>query len=366
MRVVIIADERFASREHSLIARLQVGLADQGVRVVQALPEGGASHEAGMFTEVVTYEDAGLPLSLRWRAATTAGKLTTPPKGGEVEQPQAVHAFGGKVWGFAVALAEKLEAALILETWRAGLSRGLQHAVAQAKGRPGLLALCPDKGLADLVRAQAPGLGVQYSPWGVYTREPATPALQPGKAWSIMIAGAGLDREAFGAAFEAIADVLRSRPDALVFADAVAARRTDLWRLAARLGVRERLSLVDEMDANRDLVLRGDVLVLPEARGEQRTLVLEAMGGGMPVVAAADPANTTLIDRRSALLVSGGTRTGWGRQLEALLGDGDLQAQLTASARAYIAEEHRPSRQVNCVIDAYETAIGKAPIPFPG
>ena len=366
MRVVILADQRFASREHAMLARLQVGLTDESVRVVQALPAGVDAPSEGMFIETVSYEEAGLPLSLRWRAAATASKLTEPTKNGEQEPPRIVHAFGGTVWGFGLALAEKLDAALVLETWRSGLARAVQRIVAHAKGRVPILALCPDRGLAAQLREQAPGVSIQYSPWGVYANEPEQEVLKPGRPWAFMVAGTGIDREAFGAAFEAIADVVRSRPDALVFVDAVAARRTDLWRLAARLGVRERLSLVDEMDANRDLALRGDVLILPEARGEQRTLVLEAMGRGMPIVAAADPANSTLIDRRSALLVPSSDRASWGRQLEALLTDTGLQTNLTATARAYIAEEHRPSRQVNCVIDAYEAAVGKAPIPFPG
>lgn len=364
MRVVILADRRFASRERSMLTRLQVGLADEGVRVVQALPEGVEPASDGMLSETVHFEEAGLPLSLRWRAAAPARRLVE--SAGNGESPQVVHAFGGTVWDFGLALAERLDAAFVLESWRAGLSRAVQRVFARGRRRVELLVLCPDRGLVEHVHAEAPEVAVRYSPWGVYADEPTSAVLQPGKAWSIMVAGTGLDRTAFAEAFQAIADVVRTKPDALVFVDALAARRADLWRLAARMGVRERISLVDEMDTNRELVLRGDVLLLPEARGEQRTLVLEAMGRGMPVIAAADPMNTTLIDRRSALLVPSGNRLRWTQQLEALLSDHELAAQLTTSAREYIADEHRPSRQVNCVIDAYEAAVGKQPIPFPG
>lgn len=366
MRVVILADRKFASRERSMLARLQVGLADEGVRVAQALPDGVEPTSSGMLSEVVRFEETGLPLSLGWRAAATARALTDAPKNAQIEPPQVVHAFGGNVWSFGLALAEKLDAVLVVEAWRSGLESTVQRLRGRTHQRVGVMALCPDRGIADRIRTQSPELPVRYSPWGVYTGEPTRDVLRPGKAWSIMVAGAGIDKPAFGAAFEAIADVVRSLPDVLVFVDALAARRTDLWSLAARLGVRERVSLVDEMDANRELVLRGDVLVLPEARGEQRTLVLEAMGGGMPVIAAADPGNVTLMDRRTALLVPSGDRARWTTGLEALLSDARVRSQLIETARAYIAEEHRPSRQVSGVIDAYEAAAGKQPIPFPG
>lgn len=366
MRVVIIADRKFASRERSMLARLQVGLADEGVRVVQVLPDGVDPASGGVLSEVVRFEESGLPMSLGWRAAATAKALTTAPKGSQIEPPQVVHAFGGLVWGFGLALAERLEAALVLEVWRAGLEGAVQRVAGRARGRTGIMALCPDRAIADRIGPHAPSLGVHYSPWGVYSTERALEVLRPGAAWSIMVAGAGLDRGAFSTAFEAIAQVVRDRPDALVFVDALAARRTDLWSLAAKLGMRERVSLVDEMDANRELVLRGDVLVLPEARGEQRTLVLEAMGAGMPVLGAADPGNTTLIEGKSAMLVPPGDRARWIATLGTVLDDARVREGLIGAARAYVAEEHRPSRQVSGVIDAYESAAGKQPIPFPG
>ncbi|MEZ6233084.1 MAG: hypothetical protein R3B68_02735 [Phycisphaerales bacterium] len=47
-------------------------------------------------------------------------------------------------------------------------------------------------------------------------------------------------------------------------------------------------SLIENVEANRALVLYGDVLLVPEALGERRTIVLDAMGAGMAVLAAAD------------------------------------------------------------------------------
>ncbi|MDQ7014420.1 MAG: glycosyltransferase [Planctomycetota bacterium] len=369
MRVVLLADRRFASRERSMLARLQVGLADEGIRVVLALPRGFERSDEGLFGQTVDFEETGLPLSLSWRASEVATRLRSTEKTGE-DPARIVHVFGGSLWPFGLALAERLDAALILEVWRSGLVRQAQRLVSKASGRAGTLIVCADSAIAAQCVHDIPGVQVRHSPWGVYADKPLGEVFRPGAAWSVMIAGAGFDKGAFTACFEAIADIVREHPDMLVFADAVAARRADLWKLAEKLGVRSQVSLVDEMDANRDLVLRGDVLVLPEARGEQRTLVLEAMSVGMPVVAARDDFNTALIDERSALLVTPGDRQGWSRQLRRLFGEGGRRAdsieELIVSAHEFVATEHRPSRHVGGVIEAYEAAVGKPSIPFPG
>lgn len=363
MRVVIAADSRFASREQSMLSRLEVGLADEGVRVVQALPQGVEADQGSVLLQSVHYEQVGLPLSRRWRAARAAKAILATDA---ANPPEIVHVFGGSIWALGRAIAQELGAALVLEAWRAGLTPQVRSIREAARAPIPTLVLAPDAQLADYLRREAPGLPVRDTRWGVHSPPEPRQVLQGGRAWSMMIAGAGLDRRAYVAAFEAIADIVRARADILVFADAVAARRAELWQLAARLGIRDRLSLVDEMDANRELVLRGDVLILPEARGEQRTLVLEAMGVGMPVVAAADPVNGSLIDRRSALLVPVGDSAAWAAALSRLLDDPSLLAQITASAHHYVREEHRPSVQVRGVLEAYEAVAGKAPIPFPG
>ncbi|MFG0259382.1 MAG: hypothetical protein ACF8LK_03435, partial [Phycisphaerales bacterium JB041] len=108
MRVVLLADRRFASRERSMLARLQVGLADEGIRVVLALPRGFAQDSDELFQETVEFEETGLPMSLRWRAGEVAAKLRASERASD-DPARIVHVFGGSLWPFGLALAEKLE-----------------------------------------------------------------------------------------------------------------------------------------------------------------------------------------------------------------------------------------------------------------
>src|SRR5258705_7504763 len=100
MRVVILTDAGFARREHSLVSRLEIGLADGGVRVIHALPASAAdpapsaaadlfparAHEpgveqggagggteqvavaGGLYCTSVSYQDVGFAFSLGSRA----------------------------------------------------------------------------------------------------------------------------------------------------------------------------------------------------------------------------------------------------------------------------------------------------------
>src|SRR5262245_65416422 len=100
MRVLILADEFFASREHGLLTRLEVGLADDGVRVIHAVPEGTKTEaSAGVFTSVLTYSPKTLLLT-KPLAVRKLGRAIAEMD--ETEEPMDVDiipVLGGSVWG---------------------------------------------------------------------------------------------------------------------------------------------------------------------------------------------------------------------------------------------------------------------------
>ena len=116
-------------------------------------------------------------------------------------------------------------------------------------------------------------------------------------------------------AFEGVVSAMPGERLYHLFVDAEAAHRTGIWPVARGLGVLDRLSLIDEMEGRRELVLRGDVLVQSDARGEQRSLVLDAMASGMIVLAAEDPMVSYLVNGRTARTVSGTRSDEWAAAL---------------------------------------------------
>jgi glycosyltransferase involved in cell wall biosynthesis len=152
----------------------------------------------------------------------------------------------------------------------------------------------------------------------------------------------------------------------MVFADAEAARRTRLWSHARSLGILPRLSLIEELEGRRDLLLQGDLLIVPEAKGEQRSVVLEAMATGMIVVAARDEMVSVLQDGRTARLVPGADARAWGEVLRDVLTHREKTRALTRSAAEYVRTQRRASEHVRAVLEAYRWLSGRDAIPFRG
>jgi hypothetical protein len=371
MRVLILADEFFASRERGLLTRLEVGLADEGVRVIHAVPEGvKAEAPEGVFTRVLTYSPKTLiltrPLAVR-KLGRAIAEMDSTEEPGDVD---IIHVFGGSVWGLGADLALELGAGLALEVWRAGLA---DRARAMRVGENDLpLLIAPDPAIERLLTqasGSAQGPAVRLASWGVLTPEKARDVLAPDRAASVMLVGSGRDAHAFKAALEGLAGVAREQPELLLFCDALAARRTDLWPMARKLGILHSLSLIEELEGRRDLLLQGDILLQPEAHGEQRSVLLEAMAAGMVVVAASDPMVSSLQDGVTARLVGGtgsAAKGAWATALRDVFSDATKSRALAASARDFVKTRRKASDHVKAVLAAYEWLMREEPIPFQG
>jgi hypothetical protein len=346
-----------------MLSRLEVGLADEGVRVIHALPSHAADwHQAGVFSQPLTYLDEGLPLSLRWRVQKFAAALEG--LAGHSERPaDIVHIFGEEAWEFGCELASQIGAALALEVWCAGLTR---RAVRMRSGPEQAPAAClaPGEGIEAMLREHDANVPVRMTPWGVHTPAAPREILAPDRVWSALILGGGRDAHAMLAALEGLAAVVTEFPDLMIFADAQAVTCANLWPSVKRLNILSRFTMIPDVEARRDPVLRADLLICPEARGEYRSIVLDAMAGGMLVIAAADPVVSILIDGTTARTVESRTPEAWRAALEGVLRDPEASRQLAHSGRSYVRENCRASSHVAAVMDVYEWLTAGETIPF--
>lgn len=366
MRVLILADEFFASRERGLLTRLEIGLADEGVRVIHAVPEGTPTDSGeGVFSRVLTYSSKTLmltrPLAVRKLVRAVAEMdATTDASGIDV-----VHVFGGSVWQLGADLASEVGAGLALEVWRSGL---VERARTIRLEDDAPLFIAPDQAVERaLINVPAGGEhpAVRLAAWGVHTPAHAREILVPDRAPSIMLVGSGRDAHAFRAAIEGVASIARERPDLLIFCDAIAARRCDAWALARKLGILHNLSLIEELEGRRDLLLYGDILVQPEAHGEQRSILLEAMATGMIVAAGADPMVSILQDGLTARLVARPAGPDWAAVLRDIVNNNERARALARTARDYVKINRRASDHVRAVLSAYDWLSSDEPLPLP-
>ncbi len=365
MRVLILTDESFASRERAMLTRLEVGLADDGVRVVHAIPRKAAGwHQPEVFSQMMTYEAKGMMLSRGWRARQTL-RMLEDLAGGEGRPADVIHCFGQRCWPFAAELARLTGASVAVELWCAELiGQGIRVRSSEGFDSPAPVYFVPDSSLERAVRSQDPNLPLRLTPWGVHTPGHALDILPPGKTVSIMITGSGRDSAAMHAMLEGLALSAQRHPELIAFADAAAVRAADAWPVVRKLGLLERLTLIPDMEARRELALRGDILIQPEAKGENRSIVLDAMAHGMLVIAAADPMSSVLVDSRTARLVDKPLGERWAAALNWALDDPQQARALALAGREHVRLNRRASSHVASVVDAYEWMSAGEAIPF--
>ncbi|MBY0261640.1 MAG: hypothetical protein K2Q20_04820, partial [Phycisphaerales bacterium] len=268
MRVVILADRSFATREQAMLARLEVGLADEGVHVVHAVPRGaleqGEAPASGLYSTRVGYADAGLSLTrrVRVRALAQAIREATP----EHLEPgvDAVHVFGTEAWSIGAELAEQTGAALLLELWRSS-AIGEASALAPARLGPARAGegrapvfLVSEPGVEAGLRKRSARTSVRMSPWGVHPAGVLRPAFDASRPLAVAVLADTGDPVAAGAVLSGLIEACKgdaagtSRAEALVFLgteDRAAGRKSAIWHAAKKLNVLDRLTLLDDMEA---------------------------------------------------------------------------------------------------------------------
>jgi glycosyltransferase involved in cell wall biosynthesis len=209
---------------------------------------------------------------------------------------------------------------------------------------------------------------VVHAAWGA-------PAVDQPTAWSkedapaaIVVVSTGRNPTALQAAMEGVAEATRSdETPALVFLDAAAVREHHgLWKRIEGLGLPERLSLIPDLESRRTLVLRADMLLAPEAYGDQRSITLDAMAAGMTVVALEDAYAEELVDDRTAVLVPAPSGSQWSQAVAGLLKDRGRARRIGREAHAFVRDRRRVSRYVGTALETYERLTRDEPIPFPG
>jgi glycosyltransferase involved in cell wall biosynthesis len=150
----------------------------------------------------------------------------------------------------------------------------------------------------------------------------------------------------------------------MIFAESDAIQLAGLWPMVRRFGLADRFTLIPDLEARRELSLRGDILCLPDGRGEFRSLTLDAMAAGMLVIAAADPMISVLLEGRTARLIDRQASERWASAVTWALEDRESARRLAASAREFVRTSTRASSHVAAVVDAYEWMTSRESIPF--
>lgn len=364
MKVLFLSDPLFTKYEHEMLARLAVGLADDGIGISWSVPESLATRMSGsLLVPIFAHQERRLGLSVKQRARNLCEQIEE--KTGAL--PDIVHLFGGSAARLAAEVVRLTGAVPAFELWRPHLETATRATINQALGPPAAhagepsartaLITVPTDSISQRVVDLFPEAVVRKIRWGVHTQTESAAA--DSDTTCMLLVGPGRDSRAWLAAFRAALRVLQRHERFFLFADAGVTHRLRAWKYARAAGVLDQLSLVDEAALNRDLLLGTDVLLYSDARGESRSVLIQAMASGVAVIAAADPLADSLIDGRTARLVADTTETQWVEAIEHVAGDTAMRRRLVDSAMEYAQSEHRATRQIISLIDAYECVAGE-------
>ncbi len=352
MRVLLLADRVFAAHERVLIERVAVGLVAEGIDVHCALPahRKGASTPFTLAREPVVYNDRGLAFTRSIRAAQIARQVNRDTKSTE-SSIDIVHVFGGSAWGMGKELGELFDCPVAYEVWREGMIERATRVHSRTPKTSGFFA--PDTPIEQALIRAGMGSQTRLTHWGAIAAQNPREPFVDGQDHSVVLVSSGRDRDGCAAAFDGLVTAIGSREDVLVFVNAQAAEQGGIWKQAQRLGVLDKLTVVEQMEDRRDLILRCDMLVYPDQRHEHRTILLDAMGHGLAVVAARDERVSVLVPHETALVVDSPVGDQWASKIGELLENPAEARRLGQSARVYIQQHRRMGVHVASLVDAY-------------
>lgn len=356
MHVGLVANTAWLDDELLNFQHLVVGLIDEQVRVTQIVPSVLPTDDASAFAAHVTWEESRWPTLNRHRLRWLRRLL------GEAGV-ELIHAMDVPAWSGAVALGRAIDSAVLLNV-NTSHDLSLLARLTRAANPSQVALLTTSEPLERAVRQMvAPAFTVETVPPGVH---PGRPPRQrdPEDPLCAVISGSGRPCEYYEVLLEALVDFVRAYPQTQFFFDGRGSDQHALWQRVSRHGLLTNVSLIPRRLGHDELLVRADVLIHPEPSERVRSLTLQAMANGMPVVALADPWVDHLINDETAWVVPQARARRWLEPLNRLMEEPHAAAELGRRAAMWIRRHRLTSQQVSRTLGLYRTMIGE-PLRFP-
>ena len=352
LHVAMVLDADAVGTEGPMINRLAVGLVADGRRVSFVLdPE-----TAPLLPPMAGVDRLEVPLRVApWRSETRRRLLAALT---ERRPPDVVLARGRGAWTVARHLAELHGRPLAVDSWDL---ESLAAIARLARREPDLTALAPTRSLAERLSSRIDPDRVRYVPVGVpIPAEPAAVMAESERCIAVAVLGPARDVAVWRSVAAALVEATARVPQAHVFLECVGPAAHAAWREMRRAHLLERLSCLDEAAGVRPLLTRCDLLVVPEPPARVRSLILEAAGRGVPVIAAPSPCLDMFEDGRSGDLVPEADSGVWTERLLARLEAPEAARVLGLGGRERIARDHGSAVRVAAMGLALEELVQRA------
>jgi len=336
---VLVDPERW--RHEGLMIQQQLrGLVERGIRPLLLLP-------LSIDAAAVRHEVPEVPVHLfaeplawwrrRGRARRLAGEL--PGTGFDV-----LVAVGEGSWAFGGELARVLDVPLVLDVWSLPLAR---HLPVRRAARTPAAYLAASEPVGLELRARVDPSLVSVIPFGVAVPdEPHASMERADDVIAVAVLGRGHDVGGFLAALRGLKRARDRWPQIQAFVELRSRHDHEIWHQIERLDLLATVSCLSDAAPFRTLLTDCDLLMLPEAEGQCQSVVLEAMGAGLPVIVRD---GSDLMDGSSLAswpVRCGGHPDEWADALQTLCSSVEEARRIGAMGRSYVQRWHRVEDQV--------------------
>jgi glycosyltransferase involved in cell wall biosynthesis len=361
MHIALIVDEERLVHEQYPLNRLSIGLIGEGVRLTRIVPD-------VLPARVIDEDEQRMALATRLAAPMKVLPWVRRERSEQLVEamekglPDVLYALGADAWALGLDLARRLTRPLVIDIFSPAQIRSAPR----GRGASCIAGyVAPTRPMAEALRHRVdPGLVCLVPPGVAAPPEPRAILPDPERSIALAVIGGGRDVPAYRALLGGLNRIVRQRPQTQIILELAGPREHEIWRYARQLELLENVSAITDASQHRALLTRCDMLLMPERYGELRSIMLEAMVFGMPVVAAHDPYLDMLVDGESASIVPAPEPEEWARRLEHLLGDPEAARALGLVARERIASRHRSSDHVARLLETFERIVRGGAFPF--
>lgn len=352
MHAALIADTAWLTDELAMFKFLGVGLMGEQVRVAQVVPACTTDQQISAFGDRVIWHESRFDLVRSHRLAGLAGEL-------DELRINVLHALDGRLWAGALRLAERLGVPAVLNV------ACIQDVTRAIKLRRNIAACrtafaAATEPLAQAIREHAadPTL-IRHLPPGAHMPAEAV-CPKSNDALCLVITGNGVCDTQYQTLFEALRLFIEDHRDTLLFFDSQGGDQHPLWQAARRHGVLDNSSMIPTYINHREMLSGAHALVQPQTLGRARSVTLQAMACGLPVLARHDQWLDYLIDDQTAWTTEHGDVEDWLRLFRRIRDDPIAVQKMGLTARQWIGQHHLAAAQVEHTIELYRQLTGES------
>jgi hypothetical protein len=366
MRLAMVIGEQRLALEQRMLNRLAVGLMAEGVQIARVIPKGlppTMLAEGERRMALAPRFEAHLK-SLPWMRRVHVRKAAEAL---EDSPPDVLYLCGRDAWAFGLELAAELDRPAILEVWSSSQIAAVPRPREAGKRSHLAAVTAPCSGIAERVKQRIGAELTSLVPMGVSPpRQPRTVLADDSQPPSVAVMGGARDVSAYSAMLNGLARVMKDLPSLEVILELRGPHEHDIWRIAERAGIINAVSTIGSASHHHALLTRCDVVLYPERYGELRSVLLETMAMGLPVIAAADPALDMLEENSTARLIKENSPAAWIQAVSELLQKPADAQRLGAAGREKVLANHRSALQVNHMVNLLQRLVGTDAYAFPG